>query len=385
MSETFIYDALVELERFGWNAWLATERLEHRDWFPFPPDDRILQPTDIPIGRRVWQTLSPSGSTKRFSERFLCSAAAMHPAVIHAHFGWSGCDALPLALTLKVPLVVTFHASDVLVWGRFRHRERPAAIIRGEAHRYSRLFESQARVVTVSEFMAAQLRALGYNRDIDIIPAGVRLDQFPYRDPPCHEAVRLAFVGRQVPRKGLDVLLRALPLVLSKFPSVRLTVVGGGASFGANVALARRLGVESQVTMLGARPVGAVKEVLTDADIFVMCSRTMPNGEAEGSPVATKEALAVGLPVVATANGGTGETLPPELRHELVPENDPSALANAICALIDARPSWLDRARAGREYVEAQFDWTVLASRTSRLYEDAIRAHNAAHNSHLPI
>jgi colanic acid/amylovoran biosynthesis glycosyltransferase len=370
VSETFVYDAVLEADRLGWEAWLATESLENRAWFPFPPDERIIRARELGPWERAAARISPRRSAEGFSRRFRASAATLEPALIHAHFGWAGRDALPLAKALGIPLIVTFHASDVLVASQFRRRERPGAIARRERHRYSKLFSSVPRVIAVSEFMAARVRGLGFDGRIDIVPAGVRLEQFDYRDPTSEGPLRIAFVGRQVPRKGLDVLIEALALVLREHPDVTLRAIGDGPSAAENAALAQRLEIAGNVEFLGARPADDVRRLLSDSDMFVMCSRTMPNGEAEGSPVATKEALAVGLAVVATDNGGTGETLPPEQRSELVPEEDPGALARRICALLDARETWPQRARAGREFVEREFDWSTLAARTTQIYAE---------------
>jgi glycosyltransferase involved in cell wall biosynthesis len=303
------------------------------------------------------------------------AAAAVRPAVIHAHFGWAGRDALPLAARLQVPLLVTFHASDVLVASQFRRRDKPAAFLRGEAHQHSRLFAAVPRVVAVSEFIAEKVRDAGFDRHIDVIPAGVRLERFPFREASTEGPVRIAFVGRQVLRKGLDVLLRALPAVLRQHPDVSVSVVGDGPEADANSNLVRQLGIASHVRLLGARPSDDVQELLHRSDILVMCSRVMPNGEAEGSPVVTKEALASGALVVATDNGGTAETLPPEFRREMVPANDPDALATRICGLIAARNTWPERARVGRAYVEREFDWRLLARRTSDVYEALVEGH----------
>jgi glycosyltransferase involved in cell wall biosynthesis len=126
------------------------------------------------------------------------------------------------------------------------------------------------------------------------------------------------------------------------------------------------------VRFLGARPRDEVVEVMRESDIFVISSRTMPSGEVEGSPVVTKEAQAIGLPVVATDNGGTRETLPPEIRHEIVAQDDPSALATAIVRLLDDAERWPERSRAGRAFVEAEFDWSQLAARTVSVYDAVI-------------
>ncbi len=94
----------------------------------------------------------------------------------------------------------------------------------------------------------------------------------------------------------------------------------------------------------------------------------MPDGQAEGSPVVTKEAQAVGVPVVATDTGGIAETVPPEHRDDLVPSDDPPALADAVSRLLAHADARRDRAQRARAWVEEQFDATALARRTVALY-----------------
>jgi colanic acid/amylovoran biosynthesis glycosyltransferase len=95
----------------------------------------------------------------------------------------------------------------------------------------------------------------------------------------------------------------------------------------------------------------------------------MPSGQAEGLSNVIKEALATGLQVVATRNGGIPEVVPPQLRDELAPENDAGALAERIDALLDDRHAWGERARLGREWVEQSFDWTRLVHGITRVYD----------------
>jgi glycosyltransferase involved in cell wall biosynthesis len=205
------------------------------------------------------------------------------------------------------------------------------------------------------------------------VPAGVQLLDFPFRRPDCErEHARLLFVGRQVPVKGLDVLLRALALVRAETPSAQLDVIGDGPRRREHEALARTLGVSDGVRFLGSRSSADVADALRAADLLVVPSRTTPDGQREGSPVITKEALAVGVPIVATRSGGISETIPPAQRSELVPEEDPGALAAGILARLADRSDWEDRALSGRAWVEQEFDWRVLGRRLANVYAAAL-------------
>jgi glycogen synthase len=165
------------------------------------------------------------------------------------------------------------------------------------------------------------------------------------------------------------VLLCALPRLLDAQPAVTLTVVGGGAEEHRNKALARDLGVDHATTFLGSVPHARVAAELWRADVLVVPSRTQPNGAAEGHPVAPKEAYATGTLVLATDCGGLPEVVPPEERPNLVPEGDADALAGALVELLGRPAEWAERARAGRGWVEREFDARSLAMQVAALYE----------------
>jgi glycosyltransferase involved in cell wall biosynthesis len=161
-----------------------------------------------------------------------------------------------------------------------------------------------------------------------------------------------------------------MPLILDAAPAARLEVIGGGEIGGELERLAQRLGVSAQTSFRGALP--RREDVLASiraAHVFVMPSRAMPDGQAEGSPVVTKEAQAVGVPLVATDTGGIAETVPPEHRADLVPSDDPVALADAVTRLLADAEARRMRARRAREWVEQEFDAAALARRTIAVYE----------------
>jgi glycosyltransferase involved in cell wall biosynthesis len=294
---------------------------------------------------------------------------------VHAHFGWTAAEVLPVVKRAGLPLVAGFHGYDLTVFP-----VHGSVDIATESHPprrwhrpYRRLLRELDRAVVVSSFLEQRLRSLGYEGPVDVVPTGITLGDFPFRGPrpePAGER-RLIFVGRQVPYKGLDVLLRALVQVAGSQPEVRLDVVGDGPCRPRYEALAAELGVSRLVRFHGALPRPGVVRALQEADVLVAPSRTVATGQAEGLSNVTKEAMAVGLQVVATANGGIPETIPPPHRDELVAEGDPAALAARIAEVLGEREGWPARARLGREWVEQGFDWARLAPRIAAVYEAA--------------
>jgi glycosyltransferase involved in cell wall biosynthesis len=171
--------------------------------------------------------------------------------------------------------------------------------------------------------------------------------------------------------------LTALRGVVDVFPDVGLVVIGAGDDFARNRELVRSLGLEHHVEFRGAQPHREVALELERAQALVVPSSTSAAGEAEGHPVAPKEAFAAGVPVIATTCGGLPEVFPPEQRAMLVRENDARGLAGAIVAFFEQPETWRERAVVARRWVEEQFDARRLVERVADLYGDMRDAHAA--------
>jgi len=177
-------------------------------------------------------------------------------------------------------------------------------------------------------------------------------------------------VGRLTEEKGMDVLLRALPQVVKRFPGVRVRIAGDGDLRDQLMALSRRLGLDECVAFLGFRR--DVPALMAQADLMVMPSRW------EGLPIALLEAVAAGLPVVASAVAGIPEVIADGETGWLVAPDDPEALAAAISdALLDPCEA---RRRAQLAHARARADFSIEATvaRVDRLYQELARARGIA-------
>ncbi len=378
ISETFVVDTMLQVEREGWRSWLATGEVAPGHPFSFPPDERIQVGERRSRGARLRDHLSLRGPGQSRDIDWTSCVPVTHPEVIHAHFGWSAIDVIPLARRLRAPLVATFHGSDVTIFPRIGRRERLLMRTPGRAHKYVGVFKHIDGVIAVSEFIERALRDLGLEGPVDIIPAGVRLDRFPFRGALALDGpARLLFVGRLVPYKAADLVIRAFADVRARHHDAHLEIIGDGPDGPALHALARDLGVERAIDFRGAQPRSEVIEAVRRAHVQVMGARPVATGAAEGSPVVAKEAQAVGAILVAMESGGTRETIPPEDRGRVVPGDDHAALAAELLRVLGEPERWPDRAARARRYMEEHFDWDVLGRRTVETYERAIAEHAA--------
>jgi glycosyltransferase involved in cell wall biosynthesis len=176
--------------------------------------------------------------------------------------------------------------------------------------------------------------------------------------------VRLVSVGRLSPPKDFVTLERALALVPSG--SVRARLVGDGRERPALEAEAARLGLDGEVEFLGERR--DVTALLADADLFVLSSHS------EGMPMSVLEAMAAGLPVVASAVGGVPEVVVSGDTGLLVPPGDPATLAAALERLADDPVLRLRLGNAGRHRAEQHFGLARFERAHLELFERELRA-----------
>jgi glycosyltransferase involved in cell wall biosynthesis len=288
------------------------------------------------------------------------------PVILHAHMTHANIAARLVSRVVRPPVVICAERNSG-VWksSRLVHFERWIA---GWADWYTAVSAS------VADFLVEQ-QGVPPGR-VSVIRNGVAMR----RPLPAERrtAVRnglglgegqklVLSVGRVVPQKGYEHLIRAAPAVLDRVPEARFFVAGDTsrakyADYRAGLAeTAADLGVSEAVRFLGVRD--DVPELLGSADLFVMPSLW------EGLPNALLEAMASGLPAVTTAVNGAGEVASMARTAVPVPPGDPEALASAVIQLLEDSVDAQERAAAGLELVKREFTWARTASSLASLYE----------------
>ncbi|MGW0366588.1 glycosyltransferase family 4 protein [Streptomyces sp. NPDC002990] len=173
-------------------------------------------------------------------------------------------------------------------------------------------------------------------------------------------------VSRLVPRKGQDMLIRALPLIRRAVPDAVLVIVGQGPHEARLRDLARRH-ADGHVVFAGGRDHAATAGYYAAADVFAMPCRTRKAGlEAEGLGIVFLEAAASGLPVVVGDSGGAPDTVLAGVTGTVVDGTDVRAVADAVARTL-LSPERAQMGEAGRRWVEKQWSWEVSADRLTRL------------------
>jgi phosphatidyl-myo-inositol dimannoside synthase len=276
--------------------------------------------------------------------------------------------ALPLGAlgrSLERPYGVIVHGAEITVPGRLPGlRAGLAAVLKGAG-----------LVVAAGGYPAAEAeRAAGRQLRTVVIPPGVDVERFRPLDAPARAAARARFglpldghivlgLSRLVPRKGFDVVIRAVADLVPLHPDVVLVLAGSGRDRGRLERLAERHG--APVRFVGRIPDEDLAEVHGLADVFAMVCRSRWFGlEQEGFGIVFLEAAAAGVPQVAGASGGAHEAVIDGVTGTVV--RDPrssAAVARSLAALLDHPERRARFAAAGRARVEAELTYDVLARR----------------------
>jgi phosphatidylinositol alpha-1,6-mannosyltransferase len=175
-------------------------------------------------------------------------------------------------------------------------------------------------------------------------------------------------VSRLVQRKGQDVLIRALPLVQQRVPDAALLVVGGGPDAPRLRELAASVGVADDVVLTGSVPWEELPAHYDAGDVFAMPCRSRLGGlEVEGLGIVFLEASATGLPVVAGRSGGSPDAVLDGVTGHVVDGTSVAQVADRVAALLEDPAAAAAVGAAGREWVEQEWRWDVLAARMRTL------------------
>src|SRR5688572_7951753 len=284
------------------------------------------------------------------------------PDVIHVHWWFPGGFSVWPRLRGRVPYVMTSHGTDLFLVDRV-----PAArFIAGP------IFRSAAQTTVISTPLVARAERLGVPRaDITVVPMPVDAAvATELEEPFTLRAGRdtLLFVGRLVERKGAAYVIRAVAELAEAGRDVRLVIVGDGPDRAALTALAESLAVGDRVEFTGALSPMEVRDRYRAGGVFVMPAVTDWKGEQEGFGMVLVEAMAFGLPVVATRSGGIPDIVRDGETGLLVPERDVGALTRGIAQLLDNGDLATRLAEAARDDVRHRFAPSRIASAFDTVY-----------------
>ncbi len=299
---------------------------------------------------------------RALGERLRAAGASAGGGVVHAHTVYpDGAAAVALADALGWPLVITEHSS-------FVDRIVSTPELRG---RYEAAVARATAVFAVSEMLAAELRSTlpAQAAKIRVLPNTVPVDRFALGNDADRTPDQLLFVGYRKATKGIENLLRAFAVARAARPTVTLRLLGRSPDDETEArwrAVAAEVGVGDAVTFEEPADRAGIAAAMARASLFVHPSPRETFG------VVAVEALASGLPVVATDSGGVTEILGPEpdAVGAIVPADDPEALGRAIVTTLERRAAFDPVAL--RASVERRFGAPFVAERLLVAYREAL-------------
>lgn len=316
----------------------------------------------------VHEMLTYAVSSSLYGLRF---AKKFQPDIVQVFFGIpAGGGAYLLRKFRKVPYIVFLGGRDV----PSRNPDPPyyrwlylllKPMIRS-------IWGSAARVVACSDGLRELAQETDTDINIDVIPDGLDLGRFePVKRDAYPEKVRILTIGRLIPRKGFQFLIRALPEIIEKAThNFEIEIVGDGPYQQELVNLAESLGVASHIHFSGSVPYAELPQKYRDADLFILPSL------AEGMPLVVLEAMGTGLPIVASRVQGIDELVVEGVNGALFNPGDVDGLAHCLVKLIDAGEARIEMGKASTERVKP-YDWKHIADAYLSLYTDILKKGNS--------
>ncbi len=329
----------------------------------------------------VHEMLTYAVSSSLYGLRF---AKQFQPDIVQVFFGIpAGGGAYLLQKRRNVPYVVFLGGRDVPSRNPDPPYYRWLYLLLKPAIRA--IWRNASVVVACSEGLRELAQETDTDVKMDVIPDGLDLARFKPRSPPvtaereqrnaCPKKVQILTIGRLIPRKGFQFLIRALPQIIEKAAhNFEIEIVGDGPYHGELLKLAEKLGVAVHIHFAGSVPYSELPQKYQDADIFILPSL------AEGMPLVVLEAMGTGLPIVASRVQGIDELVVDGVNGALFDPGDVDGLASSLIKLINAGEGRVEMGKASIERVEP-YDWKNIADAYLALYADIL---SKGENTHAP-
>ena len=389
-SETFILNELLELERQGTRIHIFSlkrpdDGLFHADVarlnarVTYVPESVSRAPSPFAAAHREAFASDPrrylsalgvvARRPRRATLKHFLRAGYVAPLLrrygighVHAHFASTAASvALHLHRLTGVPYSLTAHAKDIYRDG----------IDRGQLA--TKLLSARF-AVTVSDYNEAYLERLAPGSRVVRIYNGLDLERFVANGRRPAEPPLVLAVGRLVEKKGFAVLIRACALLRDRGRSFRCVIVGKGPLESELRDLIETLGLRDRVELSGPLPQEQLLELYPRATVVVAPCVVGSDGNRDGLPTVLIEAMALGIPVVATTVTGIPELVEDGRTGTLAPPADPARLADAVERVLAEPAAMSALAEAGRKRIERNFDIRRNVERLRTFFDEPLSA-----------
>ena len=351
-TEIAAYNLAKHLAKRGHDIYVITS-YDERYYLPsgFP---HIYEENGFYVHRISWSRI-PIIGVFSFLVKFFFKIRSIKPDIVQALDLNMGLAAWLPKKILKIPYVVWGRGDDVYKINRFeRIRTKP-------------ILQNADAILALTENMQIKLKNI-YNTEIFIVPNGIDLEEyagetlFPDKKT---DTKNILFVGRLRPVKGVQYLITAMKKIHEEMPDAKLIIVGEGEERECLAALSIQLGIQKYVKFIGKVEHEKVKTFMQQADVFVLPSLS------EGFPNVILEAMACGLPVIATRVGGIPDIISNGTNGYLVDVKDTNDMANKIIFLLSDDILRKKISDNNRDLVK-KYAWDNVTIELEKIYELSI-------------
>ncbi|NBB63337.1 glycosyltransferase [Pseudomonas sp. ODNR1LW] len=289
--------------------------------------------------------------------------------LVHAHFGKNGYVVHPLAAKAARPLVTTFHGFDATYQG---DPKGPGGFnsVRFFSRGRQEMTGWNSWQIAVSDFIQDKLLELGFDES-RVFRHYIGVDTALFRpQEKIRRPGRVVSIARFVEYKGHSFMIEALRRAVAAGADVDFVMVGQGPLRGEIEALARK--VLPKVTIHDRLSQAEIRDLLSEAQIYLHGSVTLDNGHAEAMGIANLEAEALGTPVVAFRSGGVGEAVEDGASGYLFAERDVEGMAGAVVRLLQDEALWSAFSHRATQLVPERFDIRRQSASLEAFYDDVI-------------
>ncbi len=366
-----IYRQVTGLQRY--RTFIVAKERTSADRFPFPDIEMVPRKPRKNFIRRFWlkhvrhlPALYYRGEMQGLMKIFRRREADL----MHIYFGHTGVHLLPFIKGWGRPCVVSFHGADVMPR---EHQPEYEGQLR-------ELLRVTPLVLARSQSLMDRLVDLGCPREkVRLNRTGIPLSDYPLveRRTPANGEWHFVQACRLIPKKGIATALKAFAGFRQEWPRARFTLAGDGPMKKEIEELARGLGIGEAVELRGFLGQAELARLYGEAHFFVHPSEMTADQNQEGVPNSMLEAMATGLPVLATLHGGIPEAVANGRTGLLVAERDDAGLLRAMLELAAAPERALAMGLAASESVRVEFEQGKQIEKLEGYYDEA-RALGAA-------
>src|SRR5213075_663917 len=349
----------------GVDTFVVTKEVQNAERFPFAKVEVIpKRRTNLLVHGWLKFVERRPPIVYRGEYQTLDSLLERHGAdLMHIYFGHTGVHLLPFIEQWDKPCVVSFHGADVA--------QKPE--IKDYPAKLRRLFKAVPLVFARSQSLVDRLVHLGCPPEkLRINRTGIPLNEFPFidRQPPDDGKWKVVQACRLIPKKGVATSLRAFAIFKKDNPKAEFFIAGKGPLQPELEMLADGLGILRDVHFVGFLSQSRLLDLYASSHLFLHPSEISANQDQEGVPNSVLEAMATGLPVIATRHGGIPEAVTEKLSGFLSDEQDIESLGRSMVALANSPEIYARFSAAARQAVTENFDQEMTIRELERIYEE---------------